>query len=437
MAPVLWVIAAASLYVALGFWFFSVSDAVKRPSVAKFVSALMAVVVAVLAFRAIPLKGLYEIIAAFGVTIVYQIISYYALHAGKLRWQDAKLHHEMRRQIVIHLALLTGSVFFLFPFVWLLSTSVKEDSEINRIPPVWLPTQQVRVKLNGVERKVFTSKLDGRAVKVALLKELNDDAGNRRVVVIEPKRLAGREYLALRDQLTEIRHVAPVWSNYPKALKFLPDEYLFGIVPFWNTIQIVILSILGTIFSSSLVAYSFARLKWPGRDVLFGVVLSTMMIPGAVTMLPVFLIFRWLGWYDTLRPLWFPAFCAGPFGVFLLRQFFMTIPNDLEDAAKIDGCSLFGIYWRIMLPLIKPALAALVIMSFIGAWGNFMGALIYTSSPENMPLAYALALFAGQHGGEQSLMMAASTMVMLPVLLVFFFTQRYFIQGITLTGIKG
>jgi multiple sugar transport system permease protein len=140
---------------------------------------------------------------------------------------------------------------------------------------------------------------------------------------------------------------------------------------------------------------------------------------------------------DTLRPLWFPAFCAGPFGVFLLRQFFMTIPNDLEDAAKIDGCSLFGIYWRIMLPLIKPALAALVIMSFIGAWSNFMGPLIYCSSPEMMPLAYALALFAGQHGGEQSLMMAASTMVMLPVLLVFFFTQRYFIQGVTLTGMGG
>ncbi|MDO8588834.1 MAG: carbohydrate ABC transporter permease [Armatimonadota bacterium] len=437
MAPVLWILAAISVYAALGFWFFSISDGIKRPTIAKFASALIAVVVAVEVWRVAPLTGTPKIIVAFGAAALYQLISYYALHAGKLKWQDAKQRHEMRRQTIVHLVLLTGSVFFIFPFVWLVSTSVKEDVEIFRIPPIWFPTQQVKVKIDGKERKLFESKLDGRPVKAALLKELNDDAGNRRMIVVEPAELKGRVYLALKDNLTQVRLVSPVWANYPRALKFLPEGYVYGLVPLWNTVQIVVLSILGTIFSSSLVAYSFARLKWPGRDALFYVLLATMMIPGAVTMLPVFLIFRWLGWVDTLRPLWFPAFCAGPFGVFLLRQFFMTIPNDLEDAAKIDGCSLFGIYWRIMLPLIKPALAALVIMSFIGAWGNFMGPLIYSSSPEKMPLAYALALFAGQHGGEQSLMMAASTMVMLPVLLVFFFTQRYFIQGITLTGIKG
>jgi multiple sugar transport system permease protein len=151
----------------------------------------------------------------------------------------------------------------------------------------------------------------------------------------------------------------------------------------------------------------------------------------------VFLIFRSLGWIDTLRPLWFPALFGSAFNVFLLRQFFMTIPNELEDAAKIDGCGYFTIYWRIMLPLIKPALAAITIFAFMGSWNNFMGPLIYLSSPENMTLAYALQLFQGMHGGEPAMMMAASTLVMLPVLGVFFFTQRYMIQGVTLTGIKG
>lgn len=437
MAPVYWLLAAASVYTALGFLFYSIANAAKKPTLGRIISPVLAVAIFAAVWMLCPTKGVMHMIAVFGTVVVYQAVANYALRGNKIPWQEAKMRHAIRRQVMVHLVLLTGSVFFMFPFVWLLSTSVKEDVEINKIPPVWLPTQQVTAKVNGVERKVFTSKYEGQPVRVALIKELNDDAGHRLMSVIEPKKLEGKQFLAIKDDIAEVRHIAPVWSNFPKALKFLPEQYVYGLVPLWNTVQIVVLSILGTIFSCSMVAYSFARLKWPGRDILFAVLLATMMIPGAVTMLPVFLIFRSLGWVDTLKPLWVPSFFGGAFGVFLLRQFFMTIPNDLEDAAKIDGCSVFGIYWRIMLPLIKPALAALGIMSFIGAWGNYMGPLIYISSPEKMPLAYALALFAGQHGGEQSLMMAASTMMMLPVLLVFFFTQRYFIQGITLTGIKG
>jgi multiple sugar transport system permease protein len=240
-----------------------------------------------------------------------------------------------------------------------------------------------------------------------------------------------------RSEITKIKRFAPVWENYPNALKFLPPETYSGLLFLVNTLKLSALTILGTLLSSSLVAFSFARLRWPGRDMLFVVLLATMMLPGAVTMMPLFLIFRWLGWIDTLRPLWVPAFFGSAFNIFLLRQFFLTIPNDLEDAAKIDGCSFFGIYWRIMLPLIKPALAAITIMTFMGAWNNFMGPLIYVSSPENMPLAYALQLFQTARGGEPGLLMAASTMMMLPVLVIFFFTQRYFIQGVTLTGIKG
>ena len=336
---------------------------------------------------------------------------------------------------MLHLALIIGSCIFLVPFVWLLSTSFKDDFEINRYPPVWIPTQQVTVKIDGHDCGVSKLQYDGKSCTVAELEEL--DGGNNRVQFLSPANIKGKFVIVSANKLIRNRVNGLKWRNYSDALKFLPPEYKSGLVPLWNTIFVTLLSIIGTLFSSSLVAYSFARLKWPGRDILFVVLLATMMIPGAVTMLPVFLIFRWLGWVDTLRPLWIGSFFSSAFNVFLLRQFFMTIPNDLEDAAKIDGCSLFGIYWRIMLPLIKPALAAVTIMTFMASWNNFMGPLIYISSPEKMTLAYALQLFQGAHGGERAMMMAASTLVMLPVLLVFFFTQRYFIQGVTLTGIKG
>jgi multiple sugar transport system permease protein len=161
------------------------------------------------------------------------------------------------------------------------------------------------------------------------------------------------------------------------------------------------------------------------------------MLPAAVTMIPTFLIYKALGWVDTLRPLWFGGLFGGAFNVFLLRQFFLTIPNDLEDAAKIDGCGYFTIYWRIMLPLIKPALAALAILHFMGSWNDFMGPLIYISSPALMTGSYALQLFRSAHTAEWALLTAAATLWTIPVLALFFCTQRYFIQGITLTGIKG
>ena len=228
-----------------------------------------------------------------------------------------------------------------------------------------------------------------------------------------------------------------LWSNYARALEFLPPETHHGLMYLWNTVYVSGLTILGVVLSSSLVAYSFARLRWPGRDLFFVVLLSSMMLPGAVTMVPVFLIFKWLGWVDTLRPLWVPAFFGSAFNIFLLRQFFLTIPMELEDAAKIDGAPFWVIYSRIMLPLVKPALAAVVIWTFMGAWNNFMGPLIYISSPEKMPVAYALQLYQSAHGSEYNLLMAAATLVVLPVIALFFFTQRYFIQGVTLTGIKG
>jgi multiple sugar transport system permease protein len=227
------------------------------------------------------------------------------------------------------------------------------------------------------------------------------------------------------------------WSNYSEALSFLPPETDSGLVYLKNTLILVIMSVVGTILSSSIVAYAFSRMRFPGRDVLFAILLSTMMLPGAVTLLPQFLIFRQLHWIDTLYPLWVPAFFASAFNVFLLRQFFKGIPMELEDAAKIDGCSYAKTFWSVMLPQIKPALAVIAIWTFMGAWNNFMGPLIYVNSPENMPLSYALQLFQGDRGGEPGLLMAFATMCMVPVLAVFFFAQRYFIEGVTLSGLGG
>ena len=172
-----------------------------------------------------------------------------------------------------------------------------------------------------------------------------------------------------------------LWRNYPDALKFLPPDSDYGLLNLGNTLVIAVMSVIGTVLSSSLVAYGFARLRWPGRDWLFGVLLATMMLPDAVTMMPRFLIFRELHWIDTLYPLWVPSFFASAFNVFLLRQFFMGIPQELEDAAKIDGCGPLATWWRVMLPLVKPALAAVTIMTFLGAWKDFLGPLIYISSP--------------------------------------------------------
>ena len=201
---------------------------------------------------------------------------------------------------------------------------------------------------------------------------------------------------------------------------------------------ITIACIIGQTLSASLVAFGFSRMRFPGRNVLFIMVLSTMMLPVQVTQIPTFVLFTHLRWIDTLKPLIIPAFFGGgAFFIFLLRQFFMTLPSELEDAAKIDGCGPLGIYWNVALPLSKPALATVAVFSFMGHWNDFMGPLIYVQSMENKTLALGLNSFKSLHGTEYHLLMAASIAVLLPVLVIFFSAQKYFVQGIVLSGIKG
>ncbi len=222
------------------------------------------------------------------------------------------------------------------------------------------------------------------------------------------------------------------FENYALALEEVPLALYF-----LNSSLITLLTTLCVVTSSAVVAFGFARIRFPLRGVWFTLLLSTMMLPLPVTMVPVFLIFRTLGWYDTWLPLWVPACFGNAFLIFLLRQFFLTVPRDLEEAATIDGCAKFGIFARIMLPLSRPALAAAAVFASMAAWNDFMGPLIYLNQERLYTLALGLANFHGTHGTNWNLLMAATVMMIVPVLILFFCAQRQFIEGITLTGIKG
>ena len=222
------------------------------------------------------------------------------------------------------------------------------------------------------------------------------------------------------------------WSNFSEALTFMDFPRLLR-----NTLTISGLTILGQVMSCSIVAFGFARLRFPGREFLFMLLLSTMMLPMMVTEIPRFILFRHFGWIDTFYPLIVPAFFGAPFFVFLLRQFFKTIPMSLDEAARIDGCSSFRLYAQIMLPLSKPVLATVVIFSFIWSWNDFWGPLVYLRSAENKTLSLGLQVFQGVYQTDYHYLMAASLVVLLPILVTYVVAQRYFVQGIVMSGMKG
>lgn len=224
------------------------------------------------------------------------------------------------------------------------------------------------------------------------------------------------------------------WQNYVRAVTVFPFPLYAR-----NTLTICILSMLGQTISSSLCAYGFARIQWRLREPLFILVLSTMMLPYQVTQIPLYIVFRRLGWINTLRPLIVPNFFGHAYNIFLFRQFFRTIPNELSDAARIDGCNELGIYWRIILPLSRPVIATVALFDFLYNWNDFQGPLIYLQDEAKYTLSLGLQSFGGVYSRnlEPGTLMAAAAIVVLPAVLIFFLAQRTFIQGITLTGIKG
>ena len=222
------------------------------------------------------------------------------------------------------------------------------------------------------------------------------------------------------------------WQNYPEALTVVP----FGLY-FVNTLKIVGGVMCGTLLSSSLAAFSFSRLRWRGRDMIFGLLLTTMMLPYAVTLIPTFILWSRLGLVNTFVPLILPAWFGSPFYIFLLRQFFLSIPYELDEAAYVDGASPLYVYWKIILPLAKPPLIVVGIFSFMGVWNDLLGPVIYLTNPDKFTVAVGLAQFRGMYAAQWHLLMAASTVVLLPVVILFFVAQKYFIEGIALTGLKG
>jgi multiple sugar transport system permease protein len=274
------------------------------------------------------------------------------------------------KSVAHHAILVVVAAAFVLPLYWMVTTSVKSNSQLYSIPPTWVP----------------------RPVE---------------------------------------------WHFYPDAVNYIP---FFTFLK--NSVEVTALTVVGTLVSCSLVAYGFARIRWRGRNVVFVLVLATLMLPYPVVMIPQFLIFSDLRWINTLQPLWVPAFFAASTGslssafyIFLLRQFFMTIPQELSDAARVDGANELTIFFRVVLPMAKPALATVAIFSFIGAWNDFLGPLIYLDSEKNFTLTLGMQYFIQLHTADWQMLMAIATLMALPVIILFFLAQRVFIRGIALNTI--
>jgi multiple sugar transport system permease protein len=280
--------------------------------------------------------------------------------ARRLQWS------RLAGSILKHAILIVLSVFFLIPWAWMISTSLKSPRQLLVYPPVWIP-----------------------------------------------------------DPIQ--------WDNYLVAIE------RSGLLTYaGNTLQIAAFSVIGALISNIIAAYGFARLRWWGRDMLFAVVLATLMLPGAVTLIPLYITFRHLGWLNTYLPLIVPTFFCNPFYLFLLRQFLMTIPQELSDAARIDGCSDLGIIRLILIPLMKPALAVVALFEFTHHWNDLVGPLIYLSDKSKYTIALGIASMRVDYGMSNfAWIMAATTLSVIPIVVLFFVAQRTFIQGITLTGLRG
>ncbi|GGH89105.1 multiple sugar transport system permease protein [Pullulanibacillus pueri] len=267
--------------------------------------------------------------------------------------------------IILHVVLILGAFIMVFPFLWTLSSSLKDVSQIFVVPPKWIPSPFV-------------------------------------------------------------------WSNFPDSLTSMP----FGLA-YWNSFYITAVVVIVSLFTSSLAAYAFAKIRFRGSSILFMLFLATMMIPKQVTLIPLYIIMGKIGWLDSHLSLIVPGALFNAFAVFLLRQFIKGIPRDLEEAAIIDGASTPRIYFSIILPLIKPALSAVGIFIFLGSWNNFIEPLIFLNTPEKFTVPLLLNQFKGLHTVDYGLLMAGTTISVIPVLIIYIFAQRKIIEGVTITGIKG
>ncbi|MBI3175516.1 MAG: carbohydrate ABC transporter permease [Chloroflexi bacterium] len=329
-------------------------------------------------------------------------------------------------------------LFFLVPFLWMLITAFKSNEDVFHTPPRWLPYDNVRVEVNGQELplyNVITPQGEKQLAAVKIVEGVGtfvDPQHPDRVVEYEIQQ--GETKIA-----TPVMHVSFRWQNFPDAMNRAsrPSVDASFWVYFKNSLIIAFFTIVGTLLSNAPVAYAFARLKFPGRDILFVIVLATMMLPYQVTMIPLYLFFNnFLHWGDTFLPIIVPAFFANAYDVFLLRQFFRTIPEEMCDAARVDGASEWQIFTQLVIPLSVPVLATVTVFTFLWAWNDFTGPLLFLTSPKNFTMALGLQDFQSQRTLVWNQLMAAATVFTIPIVVAFFFAQKTFIQGIKLTGSK-
>lgn len=268
-------------------------------------------------------------------------------------------------EILTYMILSFGSILMVLPFLWMISTSLKDMGEVFLFPPRWIPQN-------------------------------------------------------------------PKWNNYLDIWSVLPFGFYLR-----NSVLVAVLTVFGQLFSASLTGFALARLDFPGRNLFFVTVLATMMVPSHVTLIPVFVEMKYLGWVDTFLPLIFPAYLGRPFSIFLMRQFFMTLPRELEDAARIDGANPFQMYIRIFLPLAKPVIATLTVITFMWSWNDLMQPVIYLNSPEKFTLPVGLAFLRNEFYANWPLLMTGAFMSILPILIAYILAQKYFVEGIAMTGLKG
>ncbi len=328
--------------------------------------------------------------------------------------------------VLVMILLSIGLIGVLTPILWMFSSALKSEKAVNSMPPEFIPREQVKVEVEGKQVFLYDIPVDGQMRQLALV---NKDGPTGTFVNPADPTESYQIPVADGERATQVKlH----WENFRAAVNKIPFwKYLL------NTMTIVVFGTIGTVISCTLVAYGFARFKAKGLGILFIILLSTMMLPTQVTLIPAFIIFQKIGWYDTLLPLIVPAFFANAYDVFLLRQFMMRLRPELDDAARIDGCGPFGILWHIIIPQCYPVLATITIFSLLYFWNDFYAPLIYLQSPENWTLALGLQSFSALYTNQGHLLMSASLLVLLPPILLFFFSQKVFIQGVVISGIKG
>ena len=334
-----------------------------------------------------------------------------------------------------HLLIWIVGSFFFVPILWMIFTAFKSPDDVFRTPPTLLPHSVKMVTIQGKQYPLYDVKFkDGREMRLARI-EVHAGVGT----FVDPEN-PSKQYKVRARFGKPVLTVKFHWHNFVDAMyrSVRPGLHVNFFVYLKNSTIYAVLAIIGTLVSSTPAAYGFAKIKWPGRDILFIVVLSTMMLPFQVTMIPLFLFFtETLHWGDTLLPLVVPTFFGSAFDIFLFRQFCRRIPDSILDAARVDGASEFQIFYRIILPLSKPVIATITIFTFLWAWNDFLGPLLYLNNPEHFTLALGLQDFQGQRNVAWNLLMAASVVFTLPVVIVFFFAQKTFIEGIKLSGVKG